>query len=179
MPLLGKGKDKKGKKGLLGSLGIKAEKAPSQTAAEDQRRHEAIKKAWGFLRRQIDSGVEEYFRSGYTDRLRDYVARPASDLLFSELEKLRSSGIYWTQPDRPTATQPKVEVIRERLNEHRQPVEFTVQERFKDHSVYRSMSGGVERVCEGKERVIQATVEVQDGQHYKLLSIIEVRGATL
>lgn len=175
----GSKKNKKQKGGFLKKLGVQAEKEASPSDLQEKERHEKIKQAWGYLRRQIDKGVDEYFRSGDTATLREFVEEPALPTLLAELEKMRSAGIYWSQPDRATKTSPRMDVISERLNKNQQPERFVVQERFIDNSIYKTLDGRSERVCEGKERVFQATVDVKGGTSYKLKTIIEVRGATL
>jgi hypothetical protein len=174
---------KKGKKqaggGWLEKIGIKAEKLPTEDEHKRAERHATIERVWKYLRDRIDRGAIEYFRTGSTDILREFVGRPALDSMLEELERLRNAGVYWVQPDRGARTNPRYAIISEKLNKNNQPERFVIQERFVDHSVLRAVDGNAEKACEGVERVIQATVEVKGGRDFKLLSVIQVKGATL
>jgi hypothetical protein len=170
---------KKQRKGLLGTLGIKAEPLPSSEDKTRDERHKKIAQAWTYLRDRIDRGIAAYFSEGSAQKLAEHVERPALDALVAELDRLRDAGVVgWAQPDRATVTQPQYKVISEELNEAMQPTKFVIEERFKDFSELRSRAGATER-CPGTERVIQASVSVLRGTEFKLVSVIEVREATL
>jgi hypothetical protein len=170
---------KKEKGGLMGKLlGVKAKPAPSQDDEERKVRHDRIGRAWAFLRYQIDEAAKEYQSTGSSQKLQQFVERPALDALTKELDKLREAGVVWEQPDRPAVTEPKLEVIDEELNQRNQPVQFVIRERFRDYSVLHDPQGAEKR-CPGEERVIQATVNITNGTEFTLQHVIEVRSATL
>lgn len=170
---------KKQKKNWLERLGIEAEKVPTEDDKEREARHEKIVLVWKYVRDRIDKGVAEYFRTGSTDTLREFMSRSVLEATLEELEKMRKAGVYWAQPDRAAKTNPTYKVISEKLNKDRQPERFVIQERFEDHSVLRSIQGKAEKVANGTEHVIQATVDVENGSEFTLVSIIEIKGATL
>lgn len=158
-------------------LGIEAEKAPSEEDVHREERHRKIVLAWKYLRDRIDRGSYEYLRSGDSRPLQDFVTRPALDSLIAHLDKLREHELFWEQPERMTRTEPRYEVISEQLDSKNQPTTFIVQETFSDRSV---LSGaGMEKAAPGDTHSIQAKVEVIDGQHFRLLSVIEVKGKTI
>jgi hypothetical protein len=169
---------KKNKGGFLKMLGIEAEKAPSEEETSKSDRQAKIVLAWKYLRDRIDRGVAEYLQTGDSQILREYVARPTQDTLIAHLDRLRGSGLAWIQPDRVAQTDPQFEVISEELNSKGQPTSFVIRETFSDYSMIRA-ADGQERAAGGEKRSIQAKVEVEGGQHFRLLSVIEVKGATI
>jgi hypothetical protein len=169
---------KKNKGGFLKMLGIEAEKAPSEEETGKAERQAKIVLAWKYLRDRIDRGVSEYLQTGNSQALQEYVARPAQDTLIAHLDGLRGSGVSWAQPDRPTQTSPEYEVVSEQLNSKGQPTAFVIRETFSDYSILRA-ANGQERQADGGKRSIQAKVEVEGGQHFRLLEVIEVKGKTI
>lgn len=167
-----KAKGKKKKKGLLERVGVKVEREATPEEADRQKREASILKVWEYMRRQIDLGVDEYFKTGESEKLREFVGRPALDALLAHLEQLRSSGLYLSQPERKKLTNPRVSVISD------SPEQFVVQERFVDGSVIQRLDGTAQKACDSEERVIRATVAV-NGQEFKLLNVIKVQRAEL
>lgn len=174
-PMPGSKKKKEGK--LLKAIGIEAEKAPQESEIERDQRHQKIVQAWEYVRGRIDRGASEYLQTGSEETLRSHVARPALDALLEHLGRMREKGLVWEQPERSARTQPQVSVVSEKLNSRGQPVSFVVRESFLDNSVMRSSQE--ERQASGNKRVIQATVEVENGQDFYLVSVLEVQGATI
>jgi hypothetical protein len=170
-----KGTKKKGKTSLLERAGIKTEIEATPEESQTKDRHQQIIGVWSYLRNQIDNGVEEYFKTGNSDILKQYVNRPALDAIIVQVDSLREQNIHWSQPDRSARTEQQVEVISEKAEPgSKRSSTFTVQERFKDNSVYRRISGTEQRNAPGEQEVFQATVEVLDGYNYRLVSVVRV-----
>jgi hypothetical protein len=180
MPFGRKNKKKSG--GFAAALGIKTEAVPTATDKVKDERQKKIQLAWDYLRDRIDKSIHDYYRTGTFDRLEQFVERPALDALKSELSELKAQNIYWHQPDRTVTTQRQIKVISEELNKRGQPTRFVIQERFKDFSVHQRIEPGQlvpEARAPGTERVILATVNVNNGHEYKLHSVILDKGASL
>jgi hypothetical protein len=169
---------KKKKKGFLSLLGIEAEKAPSTDEKAKAERQAKVVLAWQYLRDRIDRGVLEYLQSGDSQIIRDHVAQPVQGKMIDHLDRLRANGLVLQQPDRSTRTKPRFEVVSEQLNAKGMPTSFVIRENFTDFSVLQA-TNGQESSAGGRDRAIQAKVEVEDGQHFRLLEIIEVKGATI
>jgi hypothetical protein len=173
--LPGKKKKKEGK--LLKAIGIEAERAPEEKEIERQQRHAKIIQAWEYVRVRIDRGAEEYLQTGSEEILRDHVARPALDALLEHLRRIKEDGLQWSQPDRQARTQPQFEVVSEKLNSRGQPTSFVIRESFLDNSIFQSAEG--QKQASGNRRSIQATVEVENGQNFFLVSVLEVQGKSI
>lgn len=169
---------KKKKKGFLSLLGIEAEKAPSDDDKAKAERQAKIILAWQYLRDRIDRGVLEYLQSGDSEIIRSHVAQPVQEKMIRHLDNLRSNGLLLEQTDRSTRTKPRFEVVSEQLNSKGMPTMFVIRERFTDFAALRA-ANGQENSAGGQDRAIQAKVEVEDGQHFRLLDVIEVKGATI
>lgn len=171
------GKKKKKEGGVLRAIGIDAEKAPAESDLERDARHAKIIQAWEYVRVRIDRGAEEYLGSGSDKILREHVSRPALDAMLEHLRRMREDGLSWSQPDRQVRTEPQVEVVSEKLNSKGQPTSFVVRESFLDNAILQSPEGS--RQAPGNRRTIQATVEVENGQDFFLVSVLEVKGKTI
>lgn len=176
----GKKKNKKDTGGgkILKAIGLEAERAPEESEVEKQERHAKIVLAWKYLRDRIDKGTVDYLQNGSDAILREHVQRPALDTLLEHLRRLREQNIMWSQPDRSVLAKSEIEVVSEKLNSRGQPVSFVVRESFLDNSLLQG-PGGAERKASGDKRTIQATVDVENGQEFHLVSVLEVKGKTI
>jgi hypothetical protein len=166
---------KKKKSSLLEKAGIKTEVEATPEESQTKDRHQQIAGVWSYLRNQIDNGVEEYFKTGNSDILKQYVNRPALDSIIAEVDNLRQQNIHWSQPDRQARTDQQIEVISEKAEPgSKRSSTFTIQERFKDNSVYRRVDGSDQKIAPAEQKVFQATVEVLDGYNYRLVSVVNV-----
>jgi hypothetical protein len=185
MALFGKKKDGRKKISAAERLGLKVEKVPTQEEAVERGLHDQIILAYGYVRDRIDRGCHHYYRSGSFAKLEEFVGRPALDQMCDRLAMLRSANIYWQQPDRTSRTQPDPRVIPSglKLDSDGRPLEFVVEERFLDFSVHKRLSEGgrftIDGQCPGTPRAIQSKVTVRNGNEFKLVEVIEVKGATL
>ena len=176
---ISKGKRKKDTGGgkILKAIGLEAEKAPEEGEVEKQERHAKIILAWKYLRDRIDKGTTEYLQSGSDAILREHVQRPALDTMLEHLRRMREQDLMWSQPDRSVLAKSDIQVVSEKLNSRGQPTSFVVQESFLDNSVI--SGGGRERRASGDKRIIQASVNVENGQEFHLVSVLEVKGKTI
>lgn len=163
---------------ILKAIGVETEEAPTEKESEKKKREDTIILAWRWLRDQIDKDVDQYLRTGDRGQLQQRVGSPAIDALVPYLDDLREKGLLWSRGSDMVRKEAKVEVVSAELNKHKQPTSFVVRERFRDESVI-SGPGGQQSKCQGKERVLQAKVEVIDGQDYRLMNVIQLRGETL
>jgi hypothetical protein len=191
--MFGKGKEKKQEKkqkekkkskdggglfgGILGKVGVDVEKDDSVDEAKIKERRMMIFKTWEWVRKEVDRGSQLYLQNGDPAVLQEYVARPAYDAMIAHLDSLAKQGILWAQPERKIKTEAKLEFVSEKLNSQDQPIEFIVRERFRDFSVYRTSGGDV--VAPGREHVIQGKIEVKNGDQFKLISVTEIKEASL
>jgi hypothetical protein len=167
--------------------GVEAEALPSDEERLARERHQTIIMAWQYLRAMIDKGVKEFYAQGDSPLLEEHVERPTLDALKNHLTDLRAKGIYWEQPKRRQSTHPEVKVIDEQLDGDNIPVEFTVEERFYDFSLFQQIefdaAGGPrvvdERRGEGSQVVLKAKVKVEGDQGFRLVSIERVDHAVL
>lgn len=163
----------------LGAAGVQVEEIPTAADNVGRERQETIILAWQYLRAMIDKGVKEFYAAGSSPLLDQHVERPTLDLLKDHLTQLRAQGIYWEQPKRRSSTQPQVKVIDEHLDAEGVPVQFTVQERFRDFSLFQQVefdaSGAPqvvdERRREGREVAINATVKVMGDDLFRLVAV--------
>jgi len=169
-------KKSKGGGKMLKAIGLEAERAPEEKEVEKADRQAKIILAWKYLRERIDRGVADYLETGSEAILREHVQRPALDTLLEHLRRMKEEGVVWSQPDRQMRSSPEIEVVSEKLNSRGLPTSFVVRESFLDYSLLRSAQG--ERRAEGRRRVLQATVEVEDGQIFQLASVLEVKGVS-
>lgn len=163
----------------LGAVGVKAEAMPSPEDTETASRHQTMVLAWQYLRHMIDKGVKEFYSTGNSPLLEQFVERPTLDALKAYLTNLRAQNIYWEFPKRRAASDQQISVIEEQLDTKRSPIQFTVRERFKDSSFFQLVELGPSgethvvdaRVGEGTERAILATVKVISDSAFQLISI--------
>jgi hypothetical protein len=163
----------------LGAVGVKAEALPSAADAEAIARRQTMVLAWQYLRHMIDKGVKEFYSTGSSPLLEQFVERPTLDALKNYLTDLRSQNIYWEFPKRRAASAQQITVIEEQLDAKKNPMQFTVQERFRDSSFFQLVELGPgnethvvdARVGEGTERAILATVKVISDSAFQLISL--------
>jgi hypothetical protein len=173
---------KRQKGSLLKAIGIDAEAAPTQDDVQRAERHKKIEQAWDFLRTRLDRCVASYYETGSFEELSQFVERPALDSMKQQLIDMRSKGLYWQMPERKVMTQAKYEVVSEELNKRGQPTQFVIEEHFRDHSeILQITDQGLVPISksDGVDRVIQATVNVRNGQEFKLHSVIAVLDKTI
>ena len=180
----GKNKKKKDKPSAAERFGLKIEKVATQEEVTKQALHDDIILAYGYVRDRIDHGCNAYYRTGEFSKLEEFVGRPALDMMVDRLQALRSANIYWQQPNRAGRTQPEMRVIPAglKLDPEGRPLEFIVEERFLDFSVHKRLVDGqfvTDAECAGAPRAIQSKVVVRDGRDFKLVEVIEVKGATI
>lgn len=163
----------------LSAAGVQVEEIPTAADNIGRERQETIILAWQYLRAMIDKGVKEFYAAGSSPLLDQHIERPTLDLLKDHLTQLRAQGIYWEQPKRRSSTQPQVTVLDEHLDNEGVPVQFTVQERFHDWSLFQQVefdaSGAPqvvdERRREGREVAINATVKVMGDDLFRLVTV--------
>lgn len=163
---------------LLKVVGVEAEEAPTEKQEEINKKEQKMILAWRWLRDQIDKDVDRYLRTGDRSELEKRIGSPAIDAMLPYLDDLRQKGVLWSRGSDVVRKESQVEVVSAELNKQKQPTSFIVRERFRDQSVI-SGPGGQKNVCPGTERVLQARVDVIDGQDYKLLNVIQLRGEAL
>jgi hypothetical protein len=165
-------------------LGLNVSKVPTQEEEIEKGLHDNVLRAYGYLRGRIDKGARHYYSTGSFDKLEEFVARPALDLMCDRLQTLRSANIYWELPNREETTQPDPRVIASglKLDAEGRPIEFVVEERFLDYSVHKRLTDDgklvVDAEAPGTPRAIQSRVLVTNGTGFKLVEVIAVQGAT-
>jgi hypothetical protein len=164
--------DKK-KPGLMERLGVKKEKKDSEEEQQRQHRHRVINQIWIYLRSEIDLGVQEYNNTGHSSKLQTCLSPELYQQLTAHLSELKQHGFVWSFPDRAVQGHAKIKVIDEQLNiKTKQPTQFTVAERFVDHSHHQPSSGGAPLTADGDHRELTATIDVLTENNSPIYKII-------
>lgn len=171
-------KPKKSRKSFADMLGLKTEAKQTENDKAQAEIQRLCEDGYWFLRQMLDRAVVDFYRTGEFTKLEELVERPALDALKAQLSDLRSRRILWVQPER-SKRKPKLTVIPTGLvtNRRGQPTRFIIEERFVDRSVhqyYVKDEADHQEECPGRERVIRATVDVHNGQTFKLRSVAAV-----
>lgn len=141
-----------------------------ESAAKQARFDEEYPTTYLWVRRKLDTAIQEYQMTGNPAKLAAFCRPLQLKQIRAYVDQANAAGFLWSHPDRFTS-QFKFEVIDETMDEGTgKPLSFVVQEAFSDQSIFDKVDerGAVlEKAAEratGERVVIRLTLEPEPGE---------------